>query len=79
MSATCCIACPDCHDDFLQLTERELEICEAVCTSSVPVGFSTVRRAVGYHQEVVSRTLRRLLTYGAIEKTDGKYRCKVSQ
>ena len=65
---------PDC----LQLTEREAQVCVAVCSSPGPVAFSTVKRALGYHQEVVSRILRRLVNYRAIEKVEGKYR-RVSQ
>jgi len=75
MSVTCCIA-PCLSDDCLQLTKREMQVCEAVCTSPEPVGFSEVKRSVGLHQELVSRILRRLTTYGAIEKVQGKYRRK---
>lgn len=49
-----------------------------VCSSKEPVAFSIVKKSVGYHQEVVSRILRRLVNYGAIEKVRGKYR-RVSQ
>lgn len=54
-------------------------VCETVCESAEPVGFSAVRRSVGLHQELVSRILRRLATYGAIEKVQGKYRGKCGQ
>ncbi len=74
MSASCCplVMCesPDC----LQLTEREAAVCTTVCVSNRPVAFSTIRNAVGYHQEVVSRILKRLVNHGAIEKVRGKYR-----
>ena len=79
MSEACCIACPACNADMLQLTQREFEVCETVCSSDKPVGFSAVKRRVGYHQEVVSRILRRLVVYGALEKTQGKYRRRVGQ
>jgi len=79
VSQVCCVSCPTCNDVPLQLTERELQICEAVCSSSTPIGFSALKRAVGYHQEVVSRVLKRLLIYGAIERVRGKHRRKVSQ
>ena len=65
---------PDC----LQLTEREVAVCSTICTSSQPVTFSLIKDAVGYHQEVVSRILRRLVNYGAVEKFRGRYR-RVSQ
>lgn len=65
---------PDC----LQLTEREIQVCSTICSSSEPVAFSTIRDSLGYHQEVVSRILRRLVNYKAVEKVRGKYR-RVSQ
>jgi len=45
-----------------------------VCGSMEPVAFSTIRSTLGYHQEVVSRILRRLVKHRAIEKVHGKYR-----
>jgi predicted transcriptional regulator len=57
----------------LQLTEREAEVCLAVCDSRAPVTFSTLRGRLGYHQEVISRILKRLVIHGAIEKVKGKY------
>ena len=65
--------------DCLQLTDRELRVCEEVCRSDVPLGFSAVRRAVGFHQEIVSRILKRLVKHGAIETVEGKYRRKAGQ
>jgi DNA-binding MarR family transcriptional regulator len=65
---------PDC----LQLTEREAQVCMAVCESDEPVSFSALRSKLGYHQEVISRILRRLVNHRAIEKFRGKYR-RVSQ
>jgi predicted transcriptional regulator len=65
---------PDC----LQLTDREIAVCSTICSSESPVAFSTIRKTVGYHQEVVSRILRRLVNHGAVEKVRGKYR-RVSQ
>jgi len=38
------------------------------------MAFSAVKNRLGYHQEVVSRILKRLMTYGAVEKFMGKYR-----
>lgn len=54
-------------------------VCETVCGSAVPLGFSAVKRAVGLHQELVSRILRRLVTHGAIEKVQGRYKRKTGQ
>ena len=61
---------PDC----LQLTEREARVCMTICSSEEPMAFSAVKNRLGYHQEVVSRILKRLMTYGAVEKFMGKYR-----
>ncbi|MBI3860111.1 MAG: hypothetical protein HY296_07770 [Thaumarchaeota archaeon] len=54
-------------------------VCVTVCSSEEPVGFGSIRSRLGYHQEVVSRILRRLVKYGAIEKVSGKYRRKAGQ
>jgi len=78
LSSPCCVAA--CEDgDCLQLTERESRVCETVCGSTGPIGFSAVKRSVGLHQELVSRILRRLTTYGAIERFEGKYRRRAGQ
>jgi len=46
----------------------------AICSSAEPLAFSVVRDRLGFHQEVVSRILKRLVNYGAVEKFRGKYR-----
>ena len=74
MQASCCPVAMCGEPDCLQLTEREAQVCIAVCTSTEPVAFSTLKRSLGYHQEVVSRILRRLVNHGAIEKVRGRYR-----
>jgi DNA-binding HxlR family transcriptional regulator len=74
MPATCCPVAMCGESDCLQLTEREAQVCIAVCSSAEPVAFSTLKRSLGYHQEVVSRILRRLVNHGAIEKVRGRYR-----
>ncbi len=78
MSATCCPVelCGD--PDCLQLTEREAKVCMTICTSAEPVAFSTLKRTLGFHQEVVSRILKRLVNHRAIEKVEGRYK-RVSQ
>jgi len=45
-----------------------------ICASEEPVRFSTVKETLGYHQEVVSRILKRLVNYGAVEKVRGRYK-----
>ena len=74
MSASCCAVSMCSSPDCLQLTERETQVCAAICRSAAPLAFSTIKEAVGFHQEVVSRILRRLVNYRAIEKVKGKYR-----
>lgn len=71
------MACAD--SDCIQLTEREMTVCQTVCTSDQPIGFSAIRRTVGLHQELVSRILKRLVNYGVVEKSDGKYTRKSGQ
>ena len=74
MPVSCCPGSSCDSPDCLQLTEREAELCEAICASPEPVAFSTLKETLGYHQEVVSRILRRLLNYRTIEKVKGRYR-----
>ena len=78
MSVMCCPPGSLGGSDCLQLTEREAKVCMAICNSPEPVTFSALRAALGYHQEVVSRILKRLVIHGAIEKARGRYR-RVSQ
>ena len=74
MSVTCCPAAACDSSECLQLTERESKVCATICTSPEPVTFSSLRRSLGYHQEVVSRILKRLVRHGAVERVRGKYR-----
>ena len=73
MSSCCTVSVCD-SPDCLQLTERETEVCEVICASSDPVSFSALKGALGFHQEVLSRILRRLVNYRAVEKVRGRYR-----
>jgi len=74
MPASCCPVSTCSGPDCLQLTEREAQVCVAICASSEPVAFSTLKEALGFHQEIVSRILRRLINYKEIEKVRGRYR-----
>ena len=74
MQASCCPVAMCESPDCLQLTERETQVCVTICTSEEPLAFSSLRNALGYHQEVISRILKRLIIYGAIVKTKGKYK-----
>ena len=78
MPVSCCPVSECDSPDCLQLTEREAEVCLAICASEDPVTFSALKTTLGYHQEVISRILRRLLNHRAIEKVRGRYR-QVSQ
>jgi DNA-binding IclR family transcriptional regulator len=79
MAGLCCAAGECSSPDCIQLTQRELAVCQTICESGVPVGFSEIKRVVGLHQEITSRILKRLLNHGAIEKRGGKYGCKTGQ
>ena len=74
MSVSCCSVSTCDSSECLQLTEREAQVCVTIYDSAEPVAFSTLRGALGYHQEVLSRILRRLVNYRAIEKVRGRYR-----
>ncbi len=74
MSVSCCPVALCASPDCLQLTERESQVCHAICGSSEPVTFSALKNKLGYHQEVISRILRRLVNYREIEKVSGRYR-----
>ena len=78
MSVMCCPSGSRSSSDCLQLTEREARVCMTICNSPEPVTFSAVRATLGYHQEVVSRILKRLMNHGVVEKVRGKYQ-QVSQ
>jgi len=75
---TACCDTLDCDSgDCLQLTPREEAVCSTVCESGTPLSFSKIKERSGLHQEVLSRILRRLSVYGALEKVDGNYRRKL--
>ena len=78
MSTACCPAAVCDSPDCLQLTVSEARVCMAICDSEDPVTFSALKTRLGYHQEVISRILRRLVNHGAIEKSRGRYH-RVSQ
>ena len=62
------------RDDCVDLTEREALVCKFIRDSSEPISFSELKREAGLHQELVSRIVRRLVTYGLAEKAGGRYR-----
>ena len=74
MSSSCCSVTMCESPDCLQLTEREARVCSMVCASAEPMAFSTIKENLGFHQEIVSRILKRLVNYGAVRKVEGRYR-----
>jgi len=74
LGTACCQTLECDSGDCLQLTPREEVVCITVCDSGTPLSFSRIKERSGLHQEVLSRILRRLSIYGALEKVDGKYR-----
>ncbi len=66
--------CNSITGNCVELTDREYEVCNDICTNSTPVSFSELKRNSELHQEVLSRILRRLAVHRVIEKLkDGKY------
>ena len=80
LELTCCaVTCID-EADCVQLTDREFSVCKVICSSEEPISFSKLKESTSLHQEVVSRTVRRLMIHGLVRKIDdGRYRGKCSQ
>lgn len=58
------------------LNERDINVCQIVCYSKIPMGFNEIRRQTAIHQEILSRILKRLQFRGYIKKIQSKYyRC----
>lgn len=60
--------------DCVELTNRELSVCNVICGSAEPVSFTQVKEATDLHQEIVSRVVRRLAIYGLVTKVEGRYK-----
>jgi DNA-binding HxlR family transcriptional regulator len=60
-------------DDCVELTSREASVCGIICDASGPVSFTLLKATAGLHQEVVSRTVRRLAIHGLVRKVEGGY------
>ena len=72
MAVTCCVS--DCvKADCVQLTERELSVCNLICNAKGPVTFGKLKEATSLHQEIVSRIVKRLTLHGLVTKTDDGY------
>ena len=66
--------------DCVQLTDRESSVCNVICSSNEPISFAKLRESTSLHQEIVSRTVRRLMIYGLVRKVDdGRYKGQCSQ
>jgi len=66
-------------DDCVQLTHREATVCMTLCASEEPMSFSQLKLAVGLHQEILSRIVRRLTIHGLVAKVGGKYQGRCGQ
>lgn len=59
----------------VELTQREYAVCNAICSSGGSLTFSQLKEISSFHQEILSRILRRLEVHGLIEKLPaGGYR-----
>ena len=61
-------------DECVELTSRELSVCNVICDSQEPISFTKVKESTNLHQEIVSRVVRRLAIHGLVTKVDGKYK-----
>lgn len=58
------------------LSSRDVEVCVLICSSIVPLGFNEIKRTTGFHQEILSRILKRLIFMGNVSKNGTRYeRC----
>ena len=70
----CVCTSQDCsQSECVELTTRELTICNVICDSDHPVSFTQVRQATDLHQEIISRVVHRLAIHGLVSKVDGGY------
>jgi DNA-binding IscR family transcriptional regulator len=60
-------------DECVELTTRELSVCDVVCRSREPVSFTQLKESTNLHQEILSRILHRLDVHGLVQKVGGKY------
>ncbi len=60
-------------DECVELTSRETTVCDIVCGSLEPVTFTQLKESTDFHQEILSRIVRRLAVHGLVRKVDGKY------
>jgi len=60
-------------EECVELTDRELSVCDVICSSSQPVSFTQLKQSTDLHQEIVSRVVRRLVVHGLVSKVDGGY------
>lgn len=71
------LVCPsgECDpDECVELTTRESSVCDIICDAPGPISFTRLKETSGLHQEVVSRTVRRLTIHGLVRKVEGGYR-----
>ena len=62
------------NGNCVELTEKEYSVCHLICANGNPVSFTELRQTFDFHQEILSRILRRLTIHNVIEKSnDGRY------
>lgn len=65
-------------EDFVDIRKDEEEVLKALSSvSGGEVSFGGMRRALGMHQEKLSRILKRLEKYGLVDRTENGYRLSV--
>ena len=66
----------DCVDsECVELTQRESEVCSLICRSEEPISFTQLKQATNFHQEIVSRIVRRLMIHGVVKRSGTRYEC----
>lgn len=55
------------------LSSREVRVCEVVCGSLREIGFNEIKRITGFHQEILSRILKRLRYRNLLTIYNSKY------
>jgi DNA-binding HxlR family transcriptional regulator len=59
----------------MEFTEREKNVCRIICDSET-IRFTDIKKISGLHQEILSRTLKRIDNDCNISKSSEGYKCK---
>ncbi len=60
-----------------KFTEREKNVCNIICSSD-KIRFTDIKKKSDLHQEILSRTLKRIKDDCSISKCSGGYKCNKS-